>query len=70
MASITSKPVCGVCGDRIGVYEPIWLGLDDGTLVASALLNLDEHGSRIESDPRIFHAGCLDPAEGMLITTP
>ena len=52
------------------MYEPIWLGLDDGTLVASALLNLNEHGARIEGDPRLFHAGCLDPDEGMPITTP
>ena len=52
------------------MYEPIWLALDDGTLVASALLNLDDHGPRIQVDPRLFHVGCLDPDGGMAITTP
>lgn len=70
MPTTTSKPVCGVCGDRIGVYEPIWLALDDGTLVASALLSLDGHRPRIQGDPRLFHVGCLDPDESMAITTP
>ena len=70
MPGTTSRPVCGRCGDRIGVYEPIWLALDDGTLVASALLNLDDHGPRIQGDPRLFHVGCLDADGGMAITTP
>ena len=52
------------------MYEPIWLALDDGTFVASALLNLDEHRSRINGDPRLFHADCIDPDVGMAITTP
>ena len=69
MPSTTSKPVCVVCGDRIGVYEPIWLALDDGTVVASALLNLDDHRPGIQRDPRLFHVGCLDPGEGMAIMT-
>lgn len=70
MPGTTSRPVCGLCGDRIGVYEPIWLALDDGTLVASALLNLDHHRPRIQGDPRRFHVGCLDPDGGMVITPP
>jgi hypothetical protein len=68
MATTRAKPVCGACGDRIGVYEPIWLALDDGTFVPSALLNLDEHRSTIQGDPRLFHVGCVDPHEGMAIT--
>jgi len=47
MPATASKPVCGACGDRIGVYEPIWLALDDGTLVECALLDLDDHGARV-----------------------
>jgi hypothetical protein len=62
MPSTTSKPVCSVCGDRIGVYEPIWLALDDGALVASALLNLDDHSAAIHGDPQLFHVGCVDQA--------
>jgi hypothetical protein len=65
MSAITSKPVCGVCGDRIGVYEPIWLALDDGTLVTSALLNLDDHRAKMHGDPHLFHVGCLDTDEAM-----
>jgi hypothetical protein len=68
MPSATSKPVCGVCGDRIGVYEPIWLALDDGTLVASALLKLDDHRETIHGDPRMFHVGCLEPGGGEPLT--
>jgi hypothetical protein len=64
MRSGTSQPVCGICGDRIGVYEPIWVALDDGTLVVSALLNLDQQRTAIEGDPRLFHAGCLERSEG------
>ena len=29
-----------MCGDRIGVYEPIWLELADGALHRSSYLNL------------------------------
>ena len=70
MPTTTPKPVCGVCGDRIGVYEPIWLALDDGTLVASALLKLDEHRARIHGDPQLFHLACLEPGESEPLTTP
>jgi hypothetical protein len=65
----TSNPVCGVCGDRIGVYEPIWLALDDGTLVASALLNLDDHEAAIHGVPQLFHMGCVDQSDGATVTT-
>jgi hypothetical protein len=62
MPTTASNPVCGVCGGRIGVYEPIWLALDDGRLVASALLNLDDHSAAIHGDPQLFHVGCVDEA--------
>jgi hypothetical protein len=70
MPSTTSKPVCGVCGDRIGVYEPIWLDLDDGTLVVSALLKLDDHLDKTHGDPRMFHTGCLELGDGEPLTIP
>ena len=70
MPASTSKPVCGVCGDRIGVYEPIWLALDDGTLVASALLNLDDHQAEMHGDPRLFHEGCLGSDQALPLTIP
>ena len=34
---------CALCGDRIGVYEPIWLELADGRLHRSSFLNLGDH---------------------------
>jgi hypothetical protein len=29
---------CAMCGDRIGVYEPLWLELTDGSLRRSSFL--------------------------------
>jgi hypothetical protein len=55
MSTIASYPVCSACGDRIGVYEPVWLQLEDGTVTASALLQID----RARTEPRLFHLGCL-----------
>jgi len=40
------------------VYEPIWLALDDGTYVRSALLRLDEYRARHDDAPALFHLGC------------
>jgi hypothetical protein len=70
MPTTTPNPVCGLCGDRIGVYEPIWLALDDGTLVASALLNLDDHRAAIHGDSQLFHIGCVGQSDGAPLTTP
>jgi hypothetical protein len=33
---------CAVCGDRIGVYEPLWWQRADGAVVASSLLRVRE----------------------------
>jgi hypothetical protein len=50
---------CALCGDRIGVYEPIWLELADGSLHRSSYLNL---GDCPAHDPsRIWHIDCLIP---------
>jgi hypothetical protein len=47
--------VCTRCGDRIGVYEPLWIALADGTLRASSYLNLDEH--QLDEPARLWHHG-------------
>jgi len=60
MAGDTTHPVCGTCGERIGVYEPIWLKHADGTLTATSLLNLDEE-LQSDSHQAFFHLGCLAP---------
>ncbi len=53
------RPLCALCGDRIGVYEPIWHERLDGTRVRSGLMELG--GSPL--DGRIFHSGCLPGGE-------
>jgi hypothetical protein len=48
---------CAMCGDRIGVYEPIWLELADGSLHRSSYLNL---GDYLGHDPSLlWHLDCL-----------
>ncbi len=54
------RPLCETCGDRIGVYEPIWLELPDGTITPTSLLALRHDGG----DPGggiYYHQGCLAP---------
>jgi hypothetical protein len=51
--------VCARCGDRIGVYEPLWAELADGTLHSSSYLNLARCDLHHES--RFWHLGCLAP---------
>ena len=57
MSSIAPFPVCFACRERIGVYEPVWLQLEDGSHTVSALLQLDWR----RTEPRLFHLGCLEP---------
>jgi hypothetical protein len=46
-------------GDRLGVYEPLWLELPDGTLRSTSYLNLDPH--ELCEETSIWHHGCLVP---------
>jgi len=61
MADATSLPrVCAGCGDRVGVYEPAWVELDDGSLRPSAQLRdgtLDAGRAR-----RLWHPACVTRA--------
>ena len=51
---------CALCGDRIGVYEPIWLELaDGGGRYRSSFLNLGDHPGYDPS--RLWHLDCLIP---------
>jgi hypothetical protein len=54
MNSVGFLPVCATCGDRVGVYEPIWLERADGTLVRSGLLEIGDEPIAC----RVFHSGC------------
>jgi hypothetical protein len=51
--------LCAACGDRIGMYEPLWCELPDGTLGLSSYLNLSCEQRRGRS--RLWHLGCLAP---------
>lgn len=50
---------CALCGDRIGVYEPIWLELADGRVRRSSFLNLGDYPGYDRS--RLWHLDCLMP---------
>jgi hypothetical protein len=53
--------LCTHCGDRIGVYEPAWLELTDGSVRASSFLNLERDMGQSENGWRLWHVGCLAP---------
>ena len=55
-------PSCAVCGERLGVYEPLLIEHPDGSVVRSALLHLPEAARRGAGTFRLFHPFCrLDP---------
>jgi hypothetical protein len=62
MAGDRTHPVCGNCGERIGVYEPLWLQFSDGTVASTSLLKLDGE-PRSNSDHVLLHVGCFIPGE-------
>ena len=51
--------LCAACGDRIGMYEPLWCELPGGALGSSSYLNLSCEQRRGRS--RLWHLGCLAP---------
>jgi len=51
--------LCAACGDRIGIYEPIWCEWPDGTLASSSYLNLSREQRCARA--RCWHLGCLAP---------
>ena len=55
MNPLDSFPRCAGCGDRIGVYEPLWLEHADGSRVRAGLLTL----GAVSAEHRLFHTGCL-----------
>ena len=48
-----------MCGDRIGVYKPIWLEFADDSLHRSSYLKLGKHPGHDPS--RLWHLDCLVP---------
>ena len=62
MAADIAHPRCAHCGDRIGIYELMWMQQADGTLANTTVLNLDDE-QRLDDSSRFFHVGCLAPDE-------
>ena len=62
MGADLAHPRCAHCGDRIGIYEPMWMQQADGTLANTTVLNLED-GLWQEQSARFFHVGCLAPDE-------
>jgi hypothetical protein len=56
-------PVCACCGIIVGVFEPMWMELTDGTLRPSSLLNVAGDTPMGETCTRMWHFGCLAPDE-------
>ncbi len=57
--------ICARCGDRIGVYEPLWVEPPDSSIHLSASLRLPEYLRGPSC--RHYHRGCLledGPAAG------
>lgn len=50
-------PSCAICGDRLGVYEPLLIEHPDGSTVRSALLRLPEAA---RAPLRLVHPGCRE----------
>ena len=60
MDEVSAVLRCLMCGDRIVVYEPIWLELPGGALRHSSYLNLGDYPGHDPS--RVWHLDCLIPA--------
>ena len=63
------QPVCAACGDRIGVFEPLWLQSSDGQIAGSTVIELNE-SSRAEAPSALFHIGCITPHDILRSSTP
>jgi hypothetical protein len=52
--------LCTTCGDRIGIYEPVWLEEPNGALTRTGLLKIKQ----AYSEPhrlRLHHLNCRSP---------
>jgi hypothetical protein len=50
---------CARCGERIGLYEPLWRRNPDCTLVKTRLA-MRQHEPQDQSQPQIWHIQCLE----------
>ena len=61
LGGVMTEPflLCAGCGERIGMYEPLWCELPGGALGSSSYLNLSCEQRR--GRWRCWHVGCLAP---------
>jgi hypothetical protein len=52
---------CERCSGRIGVYEPLWWQLADGSMVPSAFLPMSLSSYALRLGSRFYHRACLPP---------
>ena len=53
----TDFVTCAHCGDRIGVYEPMWIQDAHGNVTRTG----GPEARPLADQTRAFHAGCLSP---------
>jgi len=61
-AAVNAGPIdfaCARCGERVGVYEPLWLQRADGRFLATGLIAVRKHLRREGPGLRLFHRGCV-----------
>lgn len=52
-------PACDVCGEAVGVYEPLQWRRPDGSLLRCGWLEAREHPDHDHPLSRFFHLDCL-----------
>ena len=52
---------CARCREPLGLFEPIWWMLPDGSIQNTGLLYLCEHPQPMLRLSQLFHHGCLTP---------
>jgi hypothetical protein len=55
-APVTGRPTCAGCGQRIGVYEPVWHLTPEGPEATSLLRLIDQPIGEL------WHAACAEAA--------
>jgi hypothetical protein len=53
---------CAACGDRIGVYEPLFWQRPDGIVISSSLLRMRDDPA-FAPDAVLWHDTCPNPAD-------
>jgi len=52
--------ICAHCGDRIGVYEPLWRRHPDGTFERTSFLIMQQRQPQDPTRSPVWHINCLE----------